>query len=835
MKLTHCLFYVVLGIALFQMHGFAEAEERQSKSTDPIKVAGVPSGFQFLLEKQTTAIDVFYGDVYLTTTLASYTPSTVEFHNPDEVVTQLKNLLTPDQIARNLSGEIDSHAGEVCYRDGETDCGVISPDTVGVIFDEGKFRADIFINPNLLSVQQRDANRYLPASTSAFSSVNNFAVIYSGSQDGQDAATLNAQNLISFEQQRIITNWNYLDTNGVEQFNVQNLYWQMDEADFQYQAGWFDSDSRFLNFVSNFDLLGARYSTSLKVRTDLNFNSGSTIQLYLPTRSRINIYKDGQFLSTAFYNPGNQLLDTTALPDGAYDIELRIVDSSGQEERVSRFFVKTQRLAPEDQDLYFFELGDIRQYVPQSHLPEAVGLAVAQGGYSHRLTERLGINTGLSATEKEAISEFGLYWVDERFELEPRLMIGAKGEYGWSFSGYARFFDWTSSYQTRRVWTDNLRTVNDFHLIASSLSQDVVSIGRPLFEGFLQFRYNRFDRQDAFATETGSIIYQKPFVFSSGRYNFYSEYTRSRQDSLIMLGIDWSWRGQSTYHSVGVDATRFNDEVSGRDDYLRAGYSGYWVDDEWRPEDIAVNWSAQADHNYENTGVDTAIKSDRGAFDLGLNYKNDNLGGENFLYGGQLSTTVANERNVWAVGGKAPSQGALIIDISTDFESKQSYPLYINGMHYGDVRANQRLVVPVAPYQVYTVKIEDKGTEFVSFKNAVQTVAIYPGNVKSLTWSARGVGVLVAKIITKKPDCFNDLDESCWQPLVNARATGVNDVAITDADGFIQTEVFTSSTSITLIKKGGECRIDLSALKFINGIAYPEQDLPCISYKPDTP
>ncbi|MCB1646794.1 MAG: hypothetical protein KDI36_15150, partial [Pseudomonadales bacterium] len=55
----------------------------------------IPPGFEDLLEPQTTQVDVYYGDQYLLSTLATFSPGEFTFMMPDEVVQRIPDLLDP--------------------------------------------------------------------------------------------------------------------------------------------------------------------------------------------------------------------------------------------------------------------------------------------------------------------------------------------------------------------------------------------------------------------------------------------------------------------------------------------------------------------------------------------------------------------------------------------------------------------------------------------------------------------------------------------------------------------------------------------------------------------
>lgn len=799
-------------------------------SDPPVKMAGVPAGFQFLLEKQTTAIDVFFGGVYITTTLATYSPSDIEFHEPEEIVSRLNNLLTPQQVIHALTGSIDSHVGEVCYRSTDSDCGKLQPDEVGVIFDEGRFRADLFINPNLLSIQQQDFQRYLPRSESGFSHINALTLLYTGGDSGEDVIALNGQTLLSHEQQRLISSWGYSSSDAEgDALSVRTFYWQMDDHDVQYQAGWFTSEARFLSFLPSEELLGFRYSTSLKARTDLSFTNGTPIQLYLPNRSRINIFKDGRFYSTAVYDPGNQLLDTSTLPEGAYEIEMEIVDLAGNKERVTRFFTKSPRLAPLDQDLYFLEIGDLQSSLVGETFPDSEGELIIQGGYSHRITDVLGINVGMSVNSTELLIETGFYYLDDWFDLEPKILLGSGKDYGYSLQGFGRYQDWSMSYYFKRVWSDNGfdLTEDTFFRVASALKQHQVTLGHPLWGGNLQGRYSISQPADAETSETSSIAYSRPLPFWSnwGRLNFQSEFTRSDKDRLVMFRLDWSWRQDSVYHNANMQLRR--EEL---DDYkanlFRAGYSGNWLDEDLWQEDVGLSWHAEKDLDNDVYGVSANAQNYYGSAMLTADYRNT-LDGSYKIYSAQVSSSFAGEGKRWGVGGKQYGMGAIVVDVKNQTNPEAVYSLQVNNLSYGEIPAGKRLVIPVVPYQTYDVTIKDVGTSYVSFERPTQTATIYPGNVKAFSWEARSLVVLIGRVVRQVPGCLDEAEASCWDPLIFARARNVNDFAATNTDGYVQTEVYRTSKFISFTKRGEECKVDLSGLDMSQDMIVAEEDLKC--------
>lgn len=820
------------GKALLLVCGFfiSAAWAADEKSPEAIRVAGVPAGFQFLLEKQTTAVDVFFGDVFLTTTMASYTPTTIEFHNPGDITANLSNLLMPEQVAGSLSGEVDSHVGEVCFRPTDKDCGSLAPEKVGVIFDENQFRADIFINPNLLAVQQRSFNRFLPEPEPDFTYINNLSLVYSGDSDGEDQIGLNGNSYLSWGRQRVVAMWGANDAQGTSNANVEMLYWQFDQRGLQYQAGWFRSEGRFLTFVPSLDLLGVRFSTSLKARTDLDYAKGTPIELFLPTRSRINIYKDGRFITADFYEPGNQMLDTSRLPDGAYEIELQIIDSSGQEQIQTRFFVKSPRIAPMDEPQYFFEAGDVQLNNADTEFPESRSVPIVQGGYSQRLMSSLGMNVGGAATDDEALLEAGLYYVMDQFDIEPKILLGSYGDYGYTLNGFMRFHDVSASYQFRRVWTDHLiDDPDDFYLIPAARKQQNFSVSYPLYDGQLQLRHNRSQTTGRQSSKVTALTYSRllPWMFQGGNFRISTELSETDGDNVVMLRLSWNRREGAWYHNVSSEL-RSEDRVGyDRDNLLRAGYNGSWTDEELMRDDLTVNWRAQADDNATSLGVSSSLASELGKARLAIDYQDSHDTGGRMVYVGEASSSVSGNSNTIAIGGKHHAQSALIAEVA-EADTDSEFRLYINSAPYGYLKPGQRIVVPVSPYQQYDISLRDIGEDFVTFEKNNRKVVLYPGNARHIVWKPRTLLVLVARIVRPVPGCTDRENDECWYPMANARANGVYGFSRTDANGFLQSEVLSGTERITFSSRDESCQVVLPKIEVSRNILYYDEDLRCM-------
>ena len=798
---------------------------------------GVPAGFEDFLEPQTTAVDVFYGGALLLTTLATYTPDTIQFDAPEEVSAQLNNVIDPHYILSLLQAPLSPNTELICYDAGQEDCGSIKPEDLEVIFDDGRFRVDVFIHPNLLSVQDSLGSKYLPPATTDFSYLTNFAGTLSGG-DGESQFNLQGVSLFSQREQRVNATWNIDDANGPA---VSRLFWQKDEQDFHYQAGWFSSNSRYLDFVGSTELIGASYSTSLNIRTDLDSARGTPIQVFLSSRSRVSLLKDGRIVSSAFYDAGNQMLNTSALPEGAYDVEVQITDLSGRQEVIRRFYAKTPRIPPEGQDLYFIEAGDISRIGRDATFPQGQGEFTIRGGYSHRIKDEFGVDVASAYAATELVVEAGLYYLQPSYSMQPKMMLSTEGDVGLSLITFGRYKKFSGSYSLRNIWSDNHRDLSgDYHLINGSASSHSLSLNYPIRKGQLSFHTSINKRGDESADNTYSLSYDR------GLYkNLYSqldlttEYSASDEDTLFYVRLNWRQSRERVTHTA-YGSLRVEDDTQRDSSYLRAGYNASWSDGELYPNDIQARLDVNADKYNQRLGGEMTYLADVGRARLALEHQVDATNNNRSTsYVGNFSSSVAGEHTVIGWGGKEASQSGILLNIVGDVEGVY-FDVVINRRKHGQAKSGQAVFIPLSPYETYDIQLKDRGVEFIAFDDKPKQVTLYPGNVEVFEWSADMLKVVIGRLVRRIPGCqleevsddgigfADDLEKKCWVPMINARLEGAHGWATTDSDGFFQAEVKAKTNQMIAKRKDYSCTINLPKYTGDDGLVYLEEDLRCI-------
>ncbi|WP_257264313.1 hypothetical protein, partial [Endozoicomonas sp. ONNA2] len=144
-------------------------------AADPVFLAAAipPPGFEELSATQSSLVDIYFGNRYIGSQLASFSPGIIELPDPASLVRQIGDLNETTLITSALSGELDSHSELVCPPNSTQNCGLLETPVAGVIFDESRFRVDIFVNRRFMLTRAAEVRKYLPPSDAGFSMMQN--------------------------------------------------------------------------------------------------------------------------------------------------------------------------------------------------------------------------------------------------------------------------------------------------------------------------------------------------------------------------------------------------------------------------------------------------------------------------------------------------------------------------------------------------------------------------------------------------------------------------------------------------------------------------------------
>ncbi len=110
------------------------------------------------------------------------------------------------------------------------------------------------------------------------------------------------------------------------------------------------------------------------------------------------------------------------------------------------------------------------------------------------------------------------------------------------------------------------------------------------------------------------------------------------------------------------------------------------------------------------------------------------------------------------------------------------------------MKAKETLLLPVSPYQTYSIELKSISDTLVDLDNRVYQETLYPGNVVNLSWTTQVINIGIGRLV----------DENN-RPLPNAVLQNVVGIAITDDYVFFQAEIDQDTRTLEVQKGDFTC------------------------------
>ena len=743
----------------------------------------VPPGFENLNQPQVTEIDVYYGGYYLTSVLAEFTDQQVTVLETGKLVEQVGNIKNVDAFLALMNEPLDAHVDLVCFSEFQSDCGTLDTESVDIIFDKALLRMWLFIAPGMLQDAGSDVLRFLPPSAAGLSFMNQSALYFTTDSLSFDTYNFFNNTLFAWGENRLSMRSNLVSDKG---FDVDTLAFFREYAGRDYRLGLVREDANGFSFMNNERFVGASYASSLLTRADLERSLGTEIELYFPTRSRVEIYREGRLISSSYYNVGNQLLDTSDLPNGSYMIEIRIIDASGSVTIEERYYAKTANIPPADQPLYFLHVGQLENQLDTNRLSRTGNNELlVRGGFNKRLGQTLGGSIGFSVVEDTQFLELGLFRQGQNFEFQANAAYENTGATGVDMRLRYRHPLYSLIVNGRQVFSG----LEDSQ-VGQSYQQYNGMVEVPLRNGFLSVFHRHVERPLSGRNLNTGVRYRTRNMDLPGGI-FSSNFELSKNDDEVLALWTFSWFMQGNNRtSLYTPTVALANSKSSRDSGLYGSYETNW----FRGQDSGNEFVYGLRGNYDSqSSLEARMEADtrRGSADITGRY---NDASNNVEFSGRLSTSIATTGQGGAIGGKRRSESAFLVRVEGDIAADARFNVLVNGTVRGQLGADETLLVPVSPYNTYDVDLQAVGNTLVNLENRTYRETMYPGNVVNLSWRSRIINIAIGRLV-----------DAAGAPLANAVIQNVVGIAMTDADGWFQAEVDQDMTQLRVQKGTTTC------------------------------
>ena len=767
-----------------------------------------PEGFAELTEPQWVVVDLYFGSRFLGAAQVVVTPESVQFQEPEAVLALLPDVLDRKLVLQGLSTRLARNSHRICYSKHQSDCGYLEPEQVAVIYDDSKYRLDLFFAPSLLPQQQAIRDPYLPDSSSDFSLVQNLTGTWSGVDAGHGRSTqsfsLLGNTIASNGEGGLHAQWWATDTQGA---GLQSLHWTRDYRGKAYSVGLFQPANSLSYFSTNQSIYGIEYRSSDLTRQDISQQQGAPIEVNMPVRGRVEIYRNNQLIHSELLEAGNQLLNTSTLPAGSYDVEVRTFDEAGRSiNRFNTLFTKDSLLPPPGEWRWSLIAGKPAIIGTGENIPDYFDDNLVQASLGRRLTDNTGIFTTAATSGSQQLLELGARWVGNAFEISPSVVETSDGRGGYRLQALLRTHLFTASASELRLDApESAVSPGGYNLLPSGYFQRNASIHSNLFGGQTSLRYTQRDQ---------------PQVIDSGAFNLDTEFVGAR--TLVTLEYRKNflqsalWQGDMVLSHSDADGEqytafgfqfrhrtpRWQNTASVRSEYsdtegsdIRAGLRSQWNDGEIWAAKLEQELAAETTGDEHFLESRTHLAGRMGYIHSTVNYV-DSPDSRAMNYAGAFSTNLISTGDTFAWGGDQALESAVSVNI--DGSKDRQFEILVDGRRQGYANGGDRSVINLPAFDSYDISLRPLDSNLYDYRETRESVTLYPGNVTSTSYNIRPLVLVFGRLLSK------------GSPLPQTRISIGEYSAVTDEYGVFQMEMYVDPGSMRAPDVvWGDCRVPL--------------------------
>lgn len=745
----------------------------------------IPAGFDALAAKRVVMVDLYFGEQKLGEALAEVEPGHLRFRDPAAVVALLPSSVRPGAVEAALAGDLDTHAGLVCMASNAGDCGVLGPEIAGIIYDEGRFRVDLFINERFLGVSHEAGTGYLPAPRARLSLTNALGLAAAGTIGGRTDYNVQNRTILGFANARLKANTSLTSNLG---FLIDDLAGELERKDMRFSAGLFWVPGN--EFTGQRRVLGAGFGTQFDTALDRETLQGTPLILFMPRPARVEILIDGRLVGSRTYAAGSNQLDTSGLPSGSYSVVLRVHEANGSVRDERRFFVKQAAVPPSGRPIVYGYAGLLAN--TRAHRPVSLSRDVYyQAGTAWRLTNALAFDAAVIGTQRKTLIEAGGWLISGPARLRAAGLLSNAGDRGALVQLVSAGGGPLSiTFDVRRIWSRGggpllplPATVDSFdgtqptgvQLANGSYAQATGSVGLRLGDAFLSLvgSYRKDRRLPADYSLGPSVTWP---VLTRNQLSLVLEGSaqRTRTTTAGFLGARLLFTSgpMSMLSTVGGRFENGRDGSGGSRSRAVSSFSAQYSHETAGQTRLTFEGGLDRDVQASALRGAATLESSLGNARADLLHNLEGRGGTQYGLSFQSGLALGSDAAAWA--GRGLDQSAILVSMGGDAPDVP-FDVLIDNVARGRVRAGQRFSMFLPAYRTYKVRVVPAEAAAVSYDSQARDVTLYPGSVGSLSWRADKTFALFAQAIGPG-----------GAAIANALVESSEGVAETDGNGYFQ-------------------------------------------------
>ena len=822
-----------------------------------------PKGFEDIAGPIQTQFDVSFQGRQIGAFDAIFSEGKIRFLNPQALLAAMGDQIDRASVEAFIAQPLDANERLRCSlgQSPIAGCGSLPPSMSGVIVNPETFSVTLFLGREYF-LAAADLPIYLGPPSSGPSLLQSARLSLASIGSGQFSYGGTFDTLASIGKTSLVAQTTISDFNGL---NTREAYLQHVWSERRAAAGLLQ-DFSSLTFT-NYRLIGAEFASFYGTRLDLEAETASPLEVLLPRRAQVEVYREGVLLFSGRYEAGLQLIDTAGLPTGSYVVQIIARDGEQVLLDQTRSFVKLSTGIPRGKTQFKIRVGE---RVQDSFLAET-GQASGGGGFFPKRTGELVISAsasrrigrtsvgGLTITSfnSRVFGEASVTLVQGPFSALLAAGLGAGGSYSAYLSGTAQFKPVSFFVSARTVRASDTFDIRDLDRRYQPFfrSQDTIfaSAQTKIGSGSLSV--------------TGSYSRSKEFP---DRYAIGAQFSRTvdlphigdavltasatKSDFDTRFGISLSFFGRldrktSVSYNAGAQYVA-NSVVNGR----REGFSPVAQVVATRSErvgifDLTGTAGASTDSDGDRFFAEARTQSPLGSADATVQLLSRNRAGNGVSYLANLETGFALSGGAVKFGIRNPSPAAAMIDLEQPRSSEVAqggrgnlstlddtlseadnslpkspsdassdvtpprvaeggYRIVVDGQPYDYIEPGRRVIVGLPAFGKYNIALRPEGAPQFDLDVTERSINLYPGNVAQVRFEAQRIATFFGQILDRD-----------GKPLAQARVSAETDYVVADDLGY-----FTISGPIDgelIIRKsdGSGC-----STKIIKRLFVPERD-----------
>lgn len=814
-----------------------------------------PPGFDDINTTISTLFDLSFQGHHIGPFAATYDNGTIKFADPARIAAALGGDVDVEKVTALLSKPLAGNEQYRC-RPGDlatSNCGALPIGQSGVVVTPESFTVSLFLARDYFHLIVPTA-RVLGPPISGPSLIQGFRmsaaaeggrVRYGGTFD-----TLGSIGRTSIVAQTVLS-----DDQGLRE---QELYAQRIWSD-RRLAGGLLQDLNLLTLTS-YRIAGVEFGSFYGTYLDSANDLASPLQIVLPQRAQVEVYRNNVLILTAQYSAGLATLDTRSFPNGSYNVHIIARDGGQIILDENRNYTKLAGLPPPGKVAFDVRVGErasdnfqddgIGSSPKDRFLPPLTGEFAATVSAQTRVGHNFAVGEKVLAFNSNVYAETSLQVFKGKLQAVIAAGVGSHGTYSGLLSGTVSFEKTSFNISARSTHTKetllddaggfDLKTYRPFFRNEDSI---FVSAQRKLFGGTLSLSGGYTRSQELPNRYTYSAQYTRPIILPLiGTALMTMQGSVSDIDRRISIGF--AFYRQVDRHTEA--ALNLGGEVAhGNDGSLRNGFSPVALGTLTRSQqigatDVTAQIGASTDADSDRVFGTARAEAALGEVDATAQYQHQALGGSD-------TSVLLNAQSGFVIGDgsvklglRNPSDAIVLLDIKSDngqtaeagvdassASDRQNGPVVATGGYRvtvdnrpGEfVRAGQRIAVGLPALGSYEIGLKPENAPPFDIDATMRTVPLYPGNVVRLEFKAREVVSL-----------FGQAVDAHGKPIPNARVEAGTDFAVADDRGYFTVTAPRGDAMVVKTPAGAACatrRIDDVIGKEQYGLVYRVGPIAC--------